>query len=95
LAEIVSYENLAQGIEDTKKSNILAFLYDEVEIKNWNKKYPEDSLFLKMDFITQSIDTLAIATHWQDSHLLSWLDLYITKSKENFLKKLTTKYTTE
>ena len=92
LATIESYETLAQGIEDTKKTNLLAFLYDEVEIMNWNSTHPEDSLFLKSEFITQSEDTLAIAVKWQDSHLLSWLNLSIQQSKNNFLKRLKTKY---
>jgi len=92
LASIKSYDNIAQGIEDTKKSKLLAFLYDEVEIMNWNKLHPEDSLFLKSDFITQSEDTLAIAVHWQDSHLLTWLNLSIEQSKNNLLKKLKDKY---
>ena len=94
-AEIISYDSLDEGIEDTKKSNTLAFLYDEVEIKNWNKLHPEESLFLRTDFINQGVDTLAIAVHWQDTHLLAWLELYITKSKDNFFKKLSAKYTTE
>lgn len=94
LAEIISYDNLAQGIEDTKKSNTLAFLYDEVEIMNWNKVHPEDSLFLRTDFITQSVDTLAIAVRWQDTHLLAWLELFIVKSKNN-LNQLSKKYTNQ
>ncbi|MGR9012824.1 MAG: substrate-binding periplasmic protein [Gammaproteobacteria bacterium] len=92
LATIESYETLAEGIKDTKKSTLLAFLYDEVEVMNWNKDHPEDSLFLRSDFITQSEDTLAIAVHWQDSQLLSWLNLSIRQSKNNFLKKLSAKY---
>ena len=91
-ATIVSYDSLTQGIEDTKKAELLAFLYDEVEIMNWNKTHPEDSLFLKTDFITQTEDTLAIAVHWQDSHLLDWLNLFIRQSKNNFIKKLKVKY---
>ena len=92
LATIVSYPTIADGIEDTKKAKLLAFLYDEVEIMNWNKIHPEDSLFLKSDFITQSEDTLAIAVHWQDNHLLSWLNLSIQQSKNNLLKGLKEKY---
>ncbi len=94
-ADIISYDTLTNGIEDTKKANNLAFLYDEVEIRNWNTLHPEDSLYLKTDFITQSVDTLAIAVRWQDTHLLAWLDLFIEKSKGNFLKKLHTTYTNE
>jgi polar amino acid transport system substrate-binding protein len=91
-ADIISYDSLTQGVEETKKAKNIAFLYDEVEIMNWNKLHPEDSLFLKTDFITQSVDTLAIAVRWQDTHLLAWLDLFIEKSKDNFLKQLNTKY---
>lgn len=92
LATIVSYPTLAQGVEDTKSAKLLAFLYDEVEVMNWNKLHPEDSLFLKSDFITRSEDTLAIAVHWQDTHLLSWLNLSIQQSKNNFLNELKAKY---
>jgi ABC-type amino acid transport substrate-binding protein len=92
LATIVSYPTITQGIEDTKKAKLLAFLYDEVEIMNWNKLHPEDSLFLKSDFITRSEDTLAIAVHWQDNHLLSWLNLSIQQSRNNFFKELKAKY---
>lgn len=95
-AQIVSYNSLAEGAEDTKKSHILAFLYDEVEIRNWNKLHPEASLFLKTDFIEQGIDTLAIAVHWQDSHLLAWLELFVEKkTKDGFLTQLNNKYNTE
>ncbi len=92
LATITSYDTVAQGIEDTKKAKLLAFLYDEVEIMNWNKIHPEDSLFLKSDFITRTEDTLAIAVHWQDDHLLSWLNLSIQQSKNNLLHELKEKY---
>lgn len=92
LATIISYETIAEGIENTKKAKLLAFLYDEVEVMNWNNVHPEDSLFLKSDFLTQTEDTLAIAVNWQDSHLLSWLNLFIQQSKINFLKELKSKY---
>ena len=61
---------------------------------NWNKVHPEDSLFLRTDFITQSVDTLAIAVRWQDTHLLAWLELFIVKSKNN-LNQLSKKYTNQ
>lgn len=92
LATIVGYDTLVQGVEATKKGKLLAFLYDEVEIMNWNEINPEGSLFLKTDFITQSEDTLAIPVNRKDSHLLSWLNLYIEQAKNNFLKKLKVKY---
>jgi polar amino acid transport system substrate-binding protein len=92
LATIVSYPTIAEGIEDTKKAKLLAFLYDEVEIMNWNKLHPEDSLFLKSEFITRSEDTLAMAVHWQDDHLLSWLNLSIQQSKSFLLNELKAKY---
>ncbi|MCF7971179.1 MAG: ABC transporter substrate-binding protein [Methylococcaceae bacterium] len=92
LATIISYDTLEQGIKDTKASKLLAFLYDEVEVMNWSKQFPEDSLYLKSDFITQSEDTLAIAVHWQDTHLLKWINLYIEQSKYNLLRKLKEKY---
>jgi ABC-type amino acid transport substrate-binding protein len=93
LAKKVLYKNPAEGIAMTKAAKIMAFLYDETEIMNWLKKYPEDSLFLQAHVLKESEDTLAIAVQWQDEQLLHWLNLYIEKAKGNFLKQLQKKYT--
>lgn len=92
LASVEIYDTIDQGVEDTKKARLLAFLYDEVEIMNWNKVHPEDGLFLKLDYIAQSEDTLAIAVNWKDDHLLTWLNLYLEKIKGNFLNNLKKRY---
>lgn len=92
LAGVVSYDSVAEGIENTKKAKVLAFLYDEVEVMNWSKQHPEDSLFLKSEFIKKSEDTLAMAVNWRDTHLLAWLNLYIQHAKNNFISELNAKY---
>lgn len=92
-AEIVLYKKPADGINATKTNKIMAFLYDETEVMNWVKKYPEDSLFLRPHLLKESDDTLAIAVQWRDEQLLHWLNLYIEKAKGNFLKQLRKKYT--
>lgn len=92
-AEIVLYKKPADGINATKTNKIMAFLYDETEVMNWVKKYPEDSLFLRPHLLQESDDTLAIAVQWRDEQLLHWLNLYIEKAKGNFLKQLRKKYT--
>lgn len=92
LAKVVPYHNLTQGIADTKTGKLMAFFYDEVEVINWNKKHPEDTLHLRSIFLAGSKDTLAIAVPWQNEHLLSWLNLYIDKSKADFFEELQNRY---
>ncbi|NOQ35610.1 MAG: transporter substrate-binding domain-containing protein [Methylococcaceae bacterium] len=93
LAEIIVYKKSSEGINATKQSKIMAFLYDETEVMNWVKKYPEDSLYLRPHSLKESDDTLAFAVQSQDEQLLHWLNLYIEKSKGNFFKQLQKKYT--
>lgn len=94
-AEIMLFKKSAEGIAATKNNKLMAFLYDETEVMNWVKQYPEDSLFLRPHLLQESDDTLAIAVQWQDQQLLHWLNLYIEKAKGNFLKQLRKKYTDE
>ncbi len=80
-AEIVPYQNWDEAIQDVLTGDIMAVLYDEIEIKNWHRKNPEGALYLQTAILEDRKDPLAFAVNWEDEHLLSWLNLYLEKIK--------------
>ena len=90
---MVTYTSWEKIIADVKKGKLLAAFYDEIEINNWNKLHPEDSLYLKTKILTHRHDPLAIAVNQKDTFLLEWLNLYISQAHlDNYFQSLKLKY---
>ena len=76
-ATIVPYDDHKKAIEDVLSGDITAVLYDEVEVKRWYAENPERALYVQIDILQDKKDPFAFAVHWEDKHLLHWLNLYL------------------
>jgi len=92
-AKIILYDSWETIISEVRTGKLLAAFYDEIEINNWNKNHPEDSLYLKTQISTHRVDPLAIVVNQNDSALLEWINLYISHAILNgHFKRLKLKY---
>jgi ABC-type amino acid transport substrate-binding protein len=82
-AQILHYKDWNTVVKDVLEGKIIAVLYDDIEIKIWNRANPESALYLQTVIIKNKKDPLSFAVHWKDSHLLSWLNLYLQTIKED------------
>ncbi len=82
-ATLLPYENLDQAMLDVKNGKILTVLFDEIQIQEWLNKHPDAHLYVEMFILTKQIDPIAIALPWQSTHLLSWVNTYLTSLKED------------
>jgi polar amino acid transport system substrate-binding protein len=77
LAKIVSHKDSERAIRAVLNNEAFALYESEDFIKTLFKKSPESHLYLD-DLVVDGVkDTIAIAVHWEQLHLLSWLDLYL------------------
>ena len=77
LAKIVSHKDRDRAIHAVLKNEAFALYESEDFIKTLFKNSPELYLYLDYLAIDGVKDTIAIAVHWENLHLLSWLDLYL------------------
>ncbi|MEI8174176.1 MAG: ABC transporter substrate-binding protein [Deltaproteobacteria bacterium] len=77
LAKIVSHKDRERAIQAVLKNEAFALYESEDFIKTLFKNTPELYLYLDYLVIDGVKDTIAIAVHWENLHLLSWLDLYL------------------
>ncbi len=57
--------------------SLFAGFFDELDMKRAIRKRPELSLRLQLVIMKDREDYIAIAVPWEDTHLLSWLNLYL------------------
>jgi ABC-type amino acid transport substrate-binding protein len=77
------FESWADMLAAVKAGEIVALLYDEIEIGNWRLSDPAGSLELRPYHLEGHPDTIAIATAMGDGDLTRWLDLYLIKANDN------------
>ena len=88
-AQIVQYSKWEQAAQDALKGKIHAAFYDDISVLEWVNEHPEEALYVKAEILKNKEAPLSIAVHWEDRHLLSWLNLYIQSiTLEGTLDKL-------
>jgi ABC-type amino acid transport substrate-binding protein len=83
LATLVLYTDFATMIRDVEAGELFALLYDELEVLNWRYDHPDIGLRLKTILLGDRKDTIAIAVNRQDQDLRTWLNLYLTKLRND------------
>jgi ABC-type amino acid transport substrate-binding protein len=92
-AEHVHFDSWDDMVAAVLKGDIMALLYDEIEIQNWHHDNPEAALYLQTIIRKDRKDPLAIAVHWKDAQLQSWLNQYLNKIRLNgMMDRLVQKY---
>lgn len=96
-ATIVSYDNLADGMQDVVKGKIFAVFSHLTEIEQWLDKQPDAHLYAGVSKLVNKIDPIAIAVPYEYPNLLAWLDValdliklehYEDKFKKDYFTKL-------
>lgn len=82
-AETVLCETWDAAIADLLAGQVHAVLYDDVEVRAWQKAHPEQSLYVKAVVLAGRPDPIAMAVHWRDTHWLAWLNLYLRTAADN------------
>jgi len=90
--QIVQYPKWDQAANDVAKGKIHAALFDDNAVLKWVNNHPEEVIYVKVKVLEKE-NPLAIAVHWKDRYLLSWLNLYLhTIVSEGTLDKLKSVY---
>lgn len=95
MSMIIHYKTWDTVMKDVLEGKVHAGLYDEIEIENWRHSNPGAMIYVQSVIIKDKVDPIAIAMHWEDTHLRSWINLYLKTIKKNgMLKKLRKTYLT-
>ncbi|HEV7247542.1 MAG TPA: ABC transporter substrate-binding protein [Shinella sp.] len=88
-AQMVEFGDWRAMLAAVKTGELVALMYDEIEIGNWRHTDPAGSLDLRPFHLTGHPDTIAIAVNRDDQDLKAWIDLYLGKSGESgFLQSI-------
>ena len=94
-ATIVQYKNWKMAVRDVVDGKIVAVFGDDIEVRNWNRSHPETGLYVQTIILKDKKDPLAFAVHWDDTHLLSWLNVFLqTLKNDGTYDRLFKKYIT-
>jgi ABC-type amino acid transport substrate-binding protein len=76
-ATIVTFDTWEQVVQAAAKGELVAAYRDELEVKKVVKVQPETALKFKTAVITDINDSLAIATAWNNPHILALINIYL------------------
>jgi ABC-type amino acid transport substrate-binding protein len=92
-AEVVACGTWEEAVADLVDGRLHALLYDEIEVRRWQKAHPEASLYVRATILQARKDYIAMVVNWRDTHLLAWLDLYLqTGAETGALDRLRQRY---
>ena len=92
-ATVVPYTDSEKAIQDVIDEKIIAFMFDNIVIKNWHFEHPDGALLLQTIMMKGKDDPISFAVPWDSTHFLSWLELYLKEIKNNgFLDELMDKF---
>jgi len=83
LARIIVYKDRERAIQAVLKNEVFALYESEDYATTLFKNTPELYLYLDYLVINDIKDPIAIAVHWENLHLLAWLDLYLKTERSN------------
>jgi polar amino acid transport system substrate-binding protein len=82
-AKMVEFDGWDDMLAAVKAGELVALMYDEIEIGNWRAADPAGSLELRPFHLKGHPDTIAIAVRKDEQDLKAWIDLYLKKADEN------------
>ena len=89
----VEYDTWSEMLAAVKSGDLVALMYDEIEIGNWRLADSAGAVELRPYHLAGHPDTIAIALRPGDTDLKAWIDLYLRKSRANgFLDQILNKY---
>ena len=92
-ARIISYESWTDITKAVASEKLLAGVSDEIDAKSWQTANPEGAITVETVIRDGPPDTMAIAVHREDRHLLYWLNHFLElKERDGTLANLHRKY---
>ena len=92
-AKIISYEKWTDITRDIAAEKLLAGVSDEIDAKSWQTTNPEGAIAIETMVREGPPDTMGIAVHRADRHLLYWLNHFLAiKDRDGTLASLRRKY---
>jgi ABC-type amino acid transport substrate-binding protein len=82
-ADVVEFDGWPEMLAGLKEGNLVALMYDEIEIGNWRLSDPAGAVELRAYHLASRPDTIAIAVHPDDTDLLNWINLYLKKLRDS------------
>lgn len=82
-AQSVSFNAWPEMLAAVKSGDLVALMYDEIEIGNWRLTDSAGAVELRPYHLVGHPDTIAIAMPPEDTDLKAWIDLYLTKARNN------------
>ena len=93
LAKIISYETWAEITRDVTAEKLMAGVSDEIDARSWQTANPEGAIAVETIIREGPPDTMSIAVHREDRHLLYWLNNFLALKESNLtLRQLHVKY---
>jgi polar amino acid transport system substrate-binding protein len=93
LAKIISYESWTDVTRDLTAEKLLAGVSDEIDARSWQTANPEGSITIETLIREGPPDTMGIAVHREDLHLLYWINHFLSlKEADGSLASLHHKY---
>lgn len=81
-ATMAQFEDWGSMLAAVKSGELVALMYDEIEVGAWRQSDPAGALELRPYHLTGHPDTIAIALRREDSDLKDWINLYLGKIEE-------------
>ena len=76
-AQVLGYDDFARMMLDVAGGSLDAAFVDSARANTWRQSNPERLIQVRAFVARDRKDLLAFAVNWRDTHLLSWLDLYL------------------
>jgi ABC-type amino acid transport substrate-binding protein len=92
-AQSVAFATWPEMLAAVKSGELVALMYDEIEIGNWRLADSAGAVELRPYHLAGHPDTIAIAMRPADADLKAWVDLYLTKARNSgFLDRVLNTY---
>jgi polar amino acid transport system substrate-binding protein len=82
-AQSVAFDTWGDMLAAVKSGDLVALMYDEIEIGNWRLADSAGAVELRPYHLAGHPDTIAIAMRPGDSDLKAWVDLYLAKVRNS------------
>ena len=92
-AQSVAFDTWGDMLAAVKSGDLVALMYDEIEIGNWRLADSAGAVELRPYHLAGHPDTIAIAMRPGDTDLKAWVDLYLAKVRNSgFLDQVLNTY---
>ncbi len=82
-ARVLGYDEFGRMMLDVAGGFLDAAFVDSARANTWRQSNPERLIQVRAFVARDRKDLLALAVNWRDTHLLSWLDLYLDSIRQD------------